>query len=259
MDNFIRINEFREYQDEFWGIYNSVEKELLDFSKEYIPLSGFLLVTMLRRLSGIQSAIFDLCESKNYYSLNILYRAFIEHYLKFLYSFFRLAEEKKDDVGKDYYADGMMYESQLISRSEANAKKLSGEDKLKQKCTKNLQDKFKLKEIIKYINIKVPAKNHNSLPLSLIPIYSQLSSFVHCGVIADIDDLHSNGSNVKFKEISEVSFLMLISAFLYTFAAFDGLHRHFKKEINKTFAEQNQKMSNLYYEIQSKLNKEDCE
>ena len=90
MDDFSRISELRKYKNGLWKAYTFAEEEMLNFSKEHIPISGFLLVTMLRRLSRIQTAILDLCESENYYSLNILYRAFIEHYLKFLYSFTRL-------------------------------------------------------------------------------------------------------------------------------------------------------------------------
>jgi hypothetical protein len=255
MNDSDKIDELRKYETELWDIYAATEEKLLGFTKEYIPLSGFLLISMLRRLSRIQIAILDACESVNYYSLNILYRSFIEHYLKFLYTFMRLAEEKNDDVGKDYYVHGMLNEFQLMRRSVIKAETLTGENKVKQPQDKQIEDKFKFNKIIRYINSKIPAKNCNELPLNLIPMYSRLSSFVHCGVIADIDDLFSDEPNMKkFTEILDVSFLMFSGAFLQTFDAFDGLHRHLKGEINTTFAEQRQKLSNIYYEIQSKLN-----
>lgn len=248
------IDEFREYQQQLWDAYKIAEEELLAFSKEHIPLSGFLLVAMLRKLSAIQLAIFDLCESENYYSLNIIYRSFIEHYLKFLYSFLRLLEEKNDDVGKDYYVHGMLYECQALERSQINAQKLAGETEIERKFS-GQQDKFKLRDIIKYINDKIPACNSKVPPLILIPMYSRLSSFVHCGHGADVDDLLSSATTPKeFTEIPDISFLMFSSSFLKTFVAFDNLHRHFKGKVNNIFAEQSQKSSNIYYEIQSKLN-----
>lgn len=246
MSEFCTIDKFREYQQQLWNAYEFAEEELMAFSKEHIPCSGFLLVAMLRKLSAIQLAIFDLCESENYYSLNIIYRSFIEHYLKFLYSFLRLLEEKNDDVGKDYYGHNIFYEHQLMEQSLINAQKLAGGTEIERKLH-GQQDKFKLKDIIKYINDKIPANDPENPPLILIPIYSRLSSFVHCGVVADIDDLHSNITNPKvFKETLDVSFLMFSGSFFQTFVAFDNLHRHFKGKVNNIFAEQSQKLSNIY-------------
>jgi len=254
MNNSDKIDELRKYETELWDIYTATEEKLLGFSQEYIPISGFLLISMLRRLSRIQMAILDACESVNYYSLNILYRSFIEHYLKFLYTFMRLAEEKNDDVGKDYYVHGSINEFQLMRQSVIKAKTIKGEKKAKRPKNKQIEDKFKFNKIIRYINSKIPAKNCNEPPLILIPMYSRLSSFVHCGFIADVEDICSDEINMEeFNKILDVSFLMYSGAFLQTFITFDGLHRHLKGEINTTFAEQSQKLSNIYYEIQSKL------
>ena len=251
MPEFCTINKFREYQQQLWNAYEIAEEELLAFSKEHIPLSGFLLVTMLRKLSAIQLAIFDLCESENYYSLNIIYRSFIEHYLKFLYSFLRLLEEKNDNVGKDYYAHNMLYEHQRIEQSQINAQKLAGETESERKL-RGQQDKFNLKNIIKYINNIIPVNNSEKPPLSLIPIYSRLSSFVHGGVLADVDDLHFSVTTPKvFKETLDVSFLMFSASFLQTFVAYDNLHRHFKGKVNNIFAEQSQKSSNIYNSVKT--------
>jgi hypothetical protein len=254
MDDSDKIDELRKYETELWDIYAATEEKLLGFTKEYIPLSGFLLISMLRRLSRIQIGILDACESVNYYSLNILYRSFIEHYLKFLYTFMRLAEEKNDDVGKDYYVHSSINEFQLMRQSVIKAETIKGEKKAKQPKNKQIEDKFKFNKIIRYINSKIPAKNCNEIPLILIPMYSQLSSFVHCGFIADVEDIYSDELNMEeFNKILDVSFLLFTGAFLLTFDAFEGLHQHLKGEINTTFEEQRQKLSNIYYEIQSKI------
>jgi hypothetical protein len=165
----------------------------------------------------------------------------------------RLCEEKNDNVGKDYYVHCMLYESQLMGKSLIKAQKLAGKFAIAGKLSKE-QDKFKLTDIIKYINDKIPAKNSNELPLSLIPIYSRLSSFVHCGVLADIDDLLASETvPEEFTEIPNVSILILGGDFLQAFAAFDGLSQHLKGDTNSTFTQQTQKLSNIYYEIKSKL------
>ena len=163
----------------------------------------------------------------------------------------RLLEEKNDNVGKDYYAHNMLYEHQRIEQSQINAQKLAGETESERKL-RGQQDKFNLKNIIKYINNIIPVNNSEKPPLSLIPIYSRLSSFVHCGVVADVDDLHFSVTTPKvFKETLDVSFLMLSSSFLQTFIAYDNLHRHFKGKVNNIFAEQSQKSSNIYNSVKT--------
>jgi hypothetical protein len=141
-----------------------------------------------------------------------------------------------------------------MRRQSIKAITLTGK-KVKQPQDKQIEDKFTFNKIIRYINSRIPAKNCNEPPLILIPMYSQLSSFVHCGFIANVEEIYSDELNMEeFNKILDVSFLFYSGTFLQTFDAFDGLHRHLKGEINTTFVEQRQKLSNIYYEIQSKLN-----
>jgi hypothetical protein len=140
-----------------------------------------------------------------------------------------------------------------MGKSIEKAQKISGKSNIKRKISKQ-EDKFKLSDIIKYLHGKIPAKNYYDLPLKLIPIYSRLSSFVHCGVIADIDDLFASEKvPEEFAEVPDILMLTLSNDFLLAFAIFDNFSRHLKGETNNTFAQQSQKLSNIYYEIQTKL------
>jgi len=252
MDILTRANELNEYRERLIEVYSRAESELLDFSKCSIPLSGFLLVAMLRRLWQIQAATSTLCCQQNHYSAKIIYRAFIEHYFKSQYVWMRLAEEKNDEIGKDYYVHAMACEAEEIAKWDRRAEEMAGSGK-RTKRSPITKDKFRLKDIIAYIHRRIPAKDKDTLPLKILPVYSRLSSFVHCGVSADVDDLHSSLAGPEaYIDILETSFQMLASSFLFSFASFAHLYRHFKNEDNPRFAEYCQMLSNILYAAKSK-------
>ena len=75
---------------------------LLRILSSAIPKSGVTIFNLLVGMNSLKLGIFELCKSRDLYSLNVLYRSFLEHFIKINYFCHRLMIEKNDDVGNEY-------------------------------------------------------------------------------------------------------------------------------------------------------------
>lgn len=167
-----------------------------------IPKSGLTVMGLLAGMNSLKLGIYELCKSRDLYSISVLYRVFLEHFVKINYFCDRLVNDKNDKVGEEYFKFYSANEKVMYGKSIEELTKIidleyhgKSFDKiihelypeLKEYSTQELREKilqFSYKNMIKYL-----VDNHKSgkldkfsnIVLSIIPEYSELSSFVHGG------------------------------------------------------------------------------
>ncbi len=192
------LDEIREKNDEYFEIITKVMPNFLEFSKKCQHRKTILaLVAFHTHLSTLKNAIIDLSETENIYSIKVLYRIYLEHWLKGTYIWTRYAKEQNDDVGVEYGSLGKIGEelkygnslNQVSAILDAETKNLDVWDalckfdsRLKNLSKKEVLDnakKFEYKAIAKYlVDNNAPGGNWVQM---IIPEYSELSSYVHGG------------------------------------------------------------------------------
>ena len=193
------LDEVQEKNDNYFETIEDIMPTALQFSKkECFHKKTFLaLFNFQVHLSTLKNALIDLSEENNIYSMKILYRVFLEHWLKGTYIWARYTKEKNDNVGVEYNSIGRIGEELRYGNSvkqvsiilDAETKNLDAWDTLckydsslnkfnKKDITDNIK-KFEYKNIIKYL-VDNNAPGADWIPI-IIPEYSELSSFVHGG------------------------------------------------------------------------------
>ena len=100
MDTFDKICELDE---EIHSVVEETMPLVFDLIKVIvIPKTATTLLAFITKTNFIKDGIFELYQTQNIYSINILFRSLVEHFLRFEYVFFRLGLEKNDSVGEDY-------------------------------------------------------------------------------------------------------------------------------------------------------------
>jgi hypothetical protein len=140
-------------------------REKTEFKK-----SATTTIAFIGNTNFIKNGIFDLYESQNVYSIKILFRSLIEHYLKFQYLFFRFIEIKNDSVFADYekfskYSEMIYYGDSIKNIYEilnGDTSKLNSFETLKElfpelselsrKSFKNKIDEYRIQNIIRRFN-----------------------------------------------------------------------------------------------------------
>lgn len=210
-------------------------REKTEFKK-----SATTTIAFIGNTNFIKNGIFDLYESQNVYSIKILFRSLIEHYLKFQYLFFRFIEIKNDSVFADYekfskYSEMIYYGDSIKNIYEilnGDTSKLNSFETLKElfpelselsrKSFKNKIDEYRIQNIIKFINSKINKDNTykgNKFLLDLLPIYSELSSFVHGGIEATQIMAKLSNENDRIKDLDKaLSFSLNITLSIASFS-----------------------------------------
>jgi hypothetical protein len=177
-----------------------IEKYVKNQKKRKHPYTSFVLISFIPKVESIRYGMFEVAKKEETYSYRILQRSLIEHYCKFNYIWMRYAEERSDEVGKEYlifggakenldYIKALKDSSEMIggmlSRSPIdilNELKPSLENVSASQLRK-ASDRFKYKNIVKYIHKRMnkPEYKQSGLMTTILPLYSELSSFVHGG------------------------------------------------------------------------------
>lgn len=242
MDLSERIDRIRDLDDRVFNevIQHSFADLTKDVLKSEFPCTARALTMLVTKSNFVKNSIFDVSEHEDLYSANILYRSLIEHSLRHQYIFMSYAKNKNDSVGKDYYEYCDMGENldflkaikstnEIFDPENADIKtweELSKIDERFQKCTpKQLSikvDQFKYRSIIKFISSNLSLKE--GILAKIIPLYSELSSFVHGGPYGE-KNLFSHALNEqarldKLENICEMTFEIskAIKSFTYLFA-----------------------------------------
>ena len=107
MDKLLQLEELMdglaEDVDPHFDVISDAIKKSMNKEK---PLSIFSFVSFLPKIESIRLGVFDLARAEGYYSINILYRSLIEHYIKAVYLWIKTIENNNDEVGIDYWIFG---------------------------------------------------------------------------------------------------------------------------------------------------------
>ncbi|MBI2577469.1 MAG: hypothetical protein HYV77_01345 [Candidatus Wildermuthbacteria bacterium] len=192
------LDEAREKNENYFETVSRIMPIFSEFMQGCSHRKTFLaLLAFHTHLSTLKNALIDLSETGNIYSMKVLYRVFLEHWLKGTYIWTRYIEEDTDDVGNEYNSIGKIGEGLKYGNSvkqvsiilDAEAKDLDVWDtlceydpKLKELNKKDIINnikKFEYKNIAKYLaDHDAPGGKWVSI---VIPEYAELSSFVHGG------------------------------------------------------------------------------
>ena len=251
------IDKIIEIDDEVFEVSKrDAGKVFLSFKTNGMEKTGKALSLFQAKIGFLKNGIYDQVAPKNIYAARILFRSLIEHYLKAKYILFESAESGDDTIASDYYefADA----SELLQLGSAY--KIAGEilypgrsygnvyDVLKNQFPKLLKftpkeistklSKYNYKYVIEYLYdiLYVQRKSkgdENNFLINLIPLYSDLSSYVHGGPSADKDimDLSQKGELAIDVALTNVFYDTIMisthfSSLLYMFSIkFDKIYR----------------------------------
>ena len=164
------------------------------------PLSVFSMTSFLGKVEAIRIGIFEVAKIEEHYSMNILYRSIIEHFIKAQYIWLKTIESNNDEIGIDYWLFGRDQESIDYVKALHQSYALVGIsptktplDTLKElgvisnensgSQIKKRTEQFAYKNMTHYIAESTKMKETGSAPVlsSIFPRYSELSSCVHGG------------------------------------------------------------------------------
>lgn len=167
------------------------------------PLSIFSKTTLFTKIESIRIGVFEVAKINEFYSLNILYRSLIEHFIKYQYIWMKTIRNNDDEIGIDYCVFGKHQENIDYAKALQQSYSLVGinseispfetlknmgvisNDKSANQIRKK-SDQFKYKNMTYYIAEQMKTKESGVAPIlsSIFPRYSELSSCVHGGPVS---------------------------------------------------------------------------
>lgn len=164
------------------------------------PLSIFSMTSFFPKVESIRIGIFEIAKIEEYYSLNILFRSLIEHFVKAQYILMKTVGNKNDEVGIDYWLFGRDQENIDYAKALLQSYALVGiqpnkplvetlkqigvisKDKSENQI-RTRSEQFKYKNMTHYLANQMKTKENGAAPIlgSIFPRYSELSSCVHGG------------------------------------------------------------------------------
>jgi len=207
----IELSALLERDAQIHGIVEEVMPMAIEFGHgPPIPKTVNVFLSFIASTEFIKNGIFDLVEAENIWATKILFRSLIEHFFRFQYIFFRACEEKGDGVAEDYLKFSSFKEGLLIGKSWKRVAKILGQDSplTPYEALKDLipdigsysrreidkrASQFDFANVLEHIcgKLRLPTENGSvPFPLTMIPEYSDLSSFVH-GAPAAIQIMNS--------------------------------------------------------------------
>lgn len=247
------VNDFEEITNDLPALLRSSYGYTSEVCFMYI--NSTLLI-----FDGILNAI----TSENYYSINILYRSLIEHFLRFNFYFFNFALNGKSDSYSHKFRTALEFNDKFLILKSKNSietnikiKKNAQDIKLELHSSNRDYAKYDLQEldaIAKDLSIKniisftekhLENKEFNSEELlkEIIVQYSKLSSYVHGGIFAHRENIYFATENKIVKNMTVIlgsSIITLTSIKLQTLMILS--------EINTEYL-------NVYFKISSKIYK----
>ena len=185
------------------------------------PLSIFSMSSFFPKIESIRLGIFEVAKIDEYYSLNILFRSLIEHFIKAQYIWMKAVGAKNDEIGIDYWLFGQDQEYIDYAKAIQHSYSLVGINPeispvetlremgviSKEKSLNEIRkksDQFKYKNMTHFIADQLKSKENVAAPKlsSIFPRYAELSSCVHGG--PDSVGTYGKGPEV-LKEIVEMA------------------------------------------------------
>ena len=229
--------DFREADELLFSIIEESGKSLYEtlhktqFSKTYRAL-----LLLMAKADSLKIAMYDLLEKSNIYPFKVVFRSFCEHYLKFLYIWYRFLDEKSDDVGRDYYAycgatevidyakamkvaHSILGQDVVVKYMEFAHKIIPDLDTISREELEEKSGQFRYRNIIRYIADKAPPLINEQCQflVTIIPKYAYLSAYTHGGPTSDqiIQDLSSDTGLESAREEGSIVFLMNAGILLF--------------------------------------------
>jgi hypothetical protein len=196
------ISKILSFDDDFFNSFQILADKFVPIlAASKYKNTSLTLLGLLGSANSIKLSIYDLAEeSKTHlYTIQLLNRNLIEHYLKFNYILVRFLKEKDDEIAIEYRNFSRINEvlsyinaaNTAVSMVDKPMDKLIEELKKKypvldisKKELNNIMMKWKHRAIVKYL-IENSDFVDNSYFLNLIPKYAKLSSFVHGSIFAE--------------------------------------------------------------------------
>ncbi|WP_075590212.1 DUF5677 domain-containing protein [Labilibacter marinus] len=198
------IERIRDIDDEIFGIFQEAMPHILPFIKgKSMPKTSELYLMYMLNSNPIKCTILDAIETDDFYSCNILFRALIEHYFRFLY-IFTLFTKSKNDKDSEHYLN-ILKISEYLSETKAIhsaekiftnkaiemnerwnelIKKFPFLSSVSKKQIENTMREFSIKNIIAFLSNEMNIKNEESISTTFtkfLLMYSELSSYIHGG------------------------------------------------------------------------------
>ncbi|NCN52507.1 hypothetical protein GW943_01725 [Candidatus Parcubacteria bacterium] len=228
-------------------------EQIMPFTDEVIRKTEhkkifFILFAFHTHLTTLKNDIIDLSSSHSIYGAKVLYRVFLEHWLKATYIFLRYVKEDNEEVAEEYYSLGRIGEELKYGNSlkevsiilDAETKNLDVWDHLckhlpnlrklkKEIITQNIK-KFEYKSIAKYL-LDHDAPGSQWIP-AVITEYSELSSFVHAGPNATDEYAHTlyKKQFAEYRGMIKFAFYMSRSN---SFALFSLIYKDLEEDSKK--------------------------
>jgi len=256
-----RIEDLRELD---YAIYQELQKAhtylpwLLRESK--IPKTAELFYIYIGSTDVIKRSLFLSAIHKDIYSVKILFRSIIEHFLRFQYIWFNFVE-----LGQDESFSSEHYVKLALSERLSANKSIAATNRIRKQPGKTIEEmwsdaqnlspkfaKYSMKEIetfSKEISIKniiekllqtlaIKPNDHKVFIEDLILRYSELSSFVHGG-------LHAHHNVISYEKSGKLeNDLLVISGLALQAASF------IKVQSFVVFYGEKREFGSIYYKIQ---------
>ena len=253
-DSFIEwLKSAQQKDDAYFDVVKESQEELKILLKDYSnKQSGIALYFFIYKLNFIKNAIVDLCETDNLYSANIMYRVFLEHWLKATYIASRVMIENNDDVGNDYLMFCNLGEELDYGKSLKKTLDILGLEDDTGNVWDNMVEKFpqletlsvhsveakvmqfKYRNIIQYL-LKTNAPGSDWIHV-IISEYSELSSYVHGGPQAN-EVVSEEDRHLKYKGMINFVYNMcrFYTIYVYGIIAKDNNEKiiHYINDLNK--------------------------
>ncbi len=259
-----RLEKLIEIDDSYQDLISEIIPKIITAGKENdLPNFSRVTILFLTKINFIKNGIFDLFESNNTYSIKILFRVLIEHFIKYNYLFMKFAQNQNDIVAIDFIKFSKYSEAVLLGNSYKKINELLENDndldsyKLLQDYTPELKNvskkefkekvsEYDMRNMIRFINEQLNKEKTfegNAFILKLFPIYSDLSSFVHGGYGADSLMFMHSDEDLRVKElITDLEFSLRMTVSIgsiacIAFAKNDKSMLEYLKKINKIHSE----------------------
>lgn len=259
-DTNTKIDSLRDIDFKAHDIFEQNGSAIFELIKsDKIPKTANTFLLFIAKTNFIKESIFELSESQNIYAINILFRSLIEHYLRFKYIFFRVLGDKNDSIGEEYLKLCSLSENidtgkawkdiakMLENNPTADPYELLKEfnpdfNKYSKEEITKASEQFRYKNIIRFINSKLNKDNKfegNEFLMKLIPIYSDLSSFVHGGPSADKKLFETQDEKERLEEVLhkiELSFMIAATVKMFSYLVFYQYDKRFNEAYLETKA-----------------------
>lgn len=229
-----KIADLRDIDDE---IFDQFEKATEHFTwlinTNSIPKTSELYIIYIASTNTIKNAILDCADNQDIYTIKILFRSIIEHFLRFQYIWFQYIHGGKESSSLNYYtqlnlSEKLSYLKSINSVNRLNKEKgktisemwveLGKEDVRHSQYSiidiENFSRNISIKNIIIFLEDRLSKGNgsYDGFLQTMILRYSTLSSFVHGGIYAHHNTISYGTSGKRNNDLIVISGLALQAA-----------------------------------------------